>query len=215
MIINKDITRIIIKYLSIKDKILISKINKALYKYIKNILGKLYYLIDDINKMRHGQALGDIIYPYNNDSYKLFEKYNDGKIIRIDYTFWSSLEKKINKLKYDDEVEGIYIDTLDRGVGDWKVLDNILRKKFPKYKNIYTDQMFGADNLSESKCELIFLFTNSNIEVDLSNLIYKKILYHPNYEDWNDDDPEYKIYINLLKVNNQIQVIMGEDVENL
>ena len=72
--------------------------------------------------------------------------------------------------------------------------------------------MFGADNLSESKCELIFLFTNSLVKVDYDNLIYRKILYYDYYEDWYDN-PEYKIYINVLKVNNQIQVIIGDDVK--
>jgi len=101
-----------------------------------------------------------------------------------------------------------------------KVLDNLLRKKFPKYKNIYIDKIFGANNLSESKCELIFLYTNSNIKADLRNLIYKKILYYSDYEDWrcmnwDYDEHKYKIYINLLKVNNQIQVIIGEDVKKI
>ena len=39
--------------------------------------------------------------------------------------------------------------------------------------------MFGVDNLSESKCELIFLYTHNEVEVDLDNLIYKKIFYYP------------------------------------
>jgi len=94
MFVNRDITGVIIKYLSIKEKILISKINKGLYKYIKNISGKLYYLIDDINKMIYRYLCGELIFPYKNDSYKLFEKYNNGKIIRIDYTFWINLKKK-------------------------------------------------------------------------------------------------------------------------
>ena len=214
MFINKDITGIIIKYLSIEDKILISKINKAFYKYIKNTLGKLYYLIDDINKMKCSDVIGDIIFPYENDSYKLFEQYNNGKIIRMDYTFWPILEKEINKLKFDEKVEGIYIEHLDRGVYDWKLLDNMLRNKFPNYKNFYTSQLFGEDNLSESKCELIFLFTDSPVKVDYDNLIYKKILYY-DYDDYDEDwNPGYKIYINVLKVNNQIQVIIGDDVKS-
>ena len=213
MFINKDITETIIKYLTFREKILLSKINEEFNKYIKETLGKLYYLIDDIKKMSSSSAIREIIFPYNkDDGHELFKRYNNGKIIIFYYTFWSSLEENINKFKYDEEVEGIYIEDLDRGVRNWKLLDNLLRKKFPNYKNIYVNQMHGSDNLSESKCELIFLYTYDSTEVNLKNLIYSRILYHSTYEDYIDD-PKTKTYINVLKVNNQIQVIMGDDVE--
>ena len=214
MIINKDITGIVIEYLSIKEKIILGKISKIFNDYIINELGKLYYLINDINKIKASDVVGEFILPYNNDCYKLFENYNNGKIIKIDDAYWYGFEKQINKLKYDEKVEGIFIDDLDRGVGDWEVLDNILRKKYPNYKNISIQQMFGVDNLSESKCELIFLYTHSEVEVDLDNLIYKKIFYHPYYEDYIDD-PELKAFVNVLNVNGQIQVIIGDDVESM
>ena len=214
MIINKDITGIVIEYLSIKEKIILGKISKIFNDYIINELGKLYYLINDINKIKASDVVGEFILPYNNDCYKLFENYNNGKIIRIDDAYWYGFEKQINKLKYDEKVEGIFIDDLDRGVGDWEVLDNILRKKYPNYKNICLQQMFGVDNLSESKCELIFLFTDGEVEVDLDNLIYKKIFYHPYYEDYINY-PELKAFVNVLNVNGQIQVIIGDDVESM
>ena len=73
MFFNKDTIGIVIKYLSIKEKIIISKINRELNKYLKDTLGKLYYLIDDINKIETSHVIRDVIFPNGHNIYKLFK----------------------------------------------------------------------------------------------------------------------------------------------
>lgn len=173
---------------------------------------KLTDLIDDLNKIRYDNS-DDIIYPFNNNQIKLFEKYTNGKVIEIKDLYWASIEKNINRLNYDEKVKGIYINDIDRGVGDWKILDNLLRKKFPNFESIYVYQMFGNDNISESKAKLVFLYSCQFNQFDFNNLIYRKKIYREGFEDYEcENDPELTIFINIFNINGQINVLIGDDV---
>lgn len=169
-------------------------------------------LIDDLNKIRYDN-FDDIIYPFNNNQIKLFEKYTNGKVIEIKDLYWSSIEKNINILNYDEKVKGIYINDIDRGVGDWKIIDNLLRKKFPNFESIYVNQMFGKDNISESKAKLVFLYSSQFNQFDFNNLIYRKKIYKEGFQDYEcENDPGLIIFINIFNINGQINVLIGDDI---
>ena len=169
-------------------------------------------LIDDLNKIRYDIS-DDIIYPFNNNQIKLFEKYTNGNVIKIKELYWSSIEKNINRLNYDEKVKGIYINDIDRGVGDWKIIDNLLRKKFPNFESIYVNQMFGKDNISETKAKLVFLYSSQFNQFNFNNLIYRKKIYKEGFQDYEcENDPGLIIFINIFNINGQINILIGDDI---
>jgi hypothetical protein len=203
----KEIFLIICEYLDIKDQITFSRTDKTLYKIVRKKYDDIYFLANSIYKMKIKNT-----HQYETECgkklLKIFKKYNTNKVVDIDYVFWCSFEKKIKELNYNEEIEGVHIEYMDRGVRDWKELDRLLKLKFPNLKSINTSQNFGGDNLEDSDCELIILDTNSEYEMDESNIIYQKIIRGP------DNYCPNMIIINMIKIGKQIQIIVtGEDEE--
>ena len=152
----------------------------------------------DINNFEFDKNMGKIF----SD---IFSKYNNGKIKKIGYIFWSNIENEISKLSYNKDIFGVYIKYIDRGVGDWKKLDELLRHKFPNLKSICVFQNFGKDNLALSLCDLIIMCTNSEYDIDNCTSIYKKEITGCDYF-----CPE-RYVIDIVKVENQIQIIINDE----
>jgi hypothetical protein len=206
---------IFMKVLIDKDykKMFLNKTNDILL-YYKTMEYKLQLLIDYFDNLNVENGLQ---FSNNSDEilYDIFKKYNNNKTIR--YTkpvYWPAVIEG----EYDENITGIYIDDVDRGVMDWDVFDKTLRKNYPNLSSIYVNQCFGEYNLTDSNCELIILlsvntndyeikYTTSNSKIKRIEHIYKKLLYDTNCGEFKYD--EDGVSIDIIKVNEQIQVLIN------
>lgn len=161
----------------------------------------------------------DINIPLNDKVYeeeviKILKIYNRGKIKKIGYVFWCNIYEEIFKLESNNDVTGVYFEYIDRGVDNWYDLDDLLRDKFPNMDNITVSQNFGRNNLEDSKCDLVILNTLDVFECKKKDIIYMKKFYNEIenfYKDYIDEDYMYLI---VVKLSNQIQIILTDEEPN-
>jgi hypothetical protein len=167
-------------------------------------VGETSELMDIVRNFDLKLQLYDLV--YEEEVMKVLKKYNKGKIKRINYVFWCNIEEEISKLKKDEDVTGVYIEYIDRGVGDWCDLDDLLRVKYPNMNNLSVSQNFGRDNLVGSECDLVIMNTMEVYDCNKEDIIYMKKI----YDDSGYFCPDH-LYLVVIKLCNQIQIIITDE----
>ena len=111
----------------------------------------------------------------------------------------------------DCEVTGVYFEYIDRGVDNWFDLDDLLREKYPNINNISVSQNFGRNNLQGTECDLVILNTMETFECNKKDIIYLKKFYNESDSYYKDDMFLDYIYLVVVKLSNQIQIILTDE----
>jgi hypothetical protein len=131
--------------------------------------------------------------------YSIFKKYNNEKTLRHTKPVYIS-----SGIDYNESVIGVYFDYIDMDLMEWGNFVSTLRKYYPNLNSICIGEC--SESYDVTDCELILLLLSHNYEIKYTlnskikqfEHIYEKILYNKDFE----------ISVNIIKVNNQIQVII-------
>jgi len=168
-------------------------------------LGEQSVFLTEIRKMKIEIPLYEK--EYNKSILNILQNCYDGSIVKMGHIFWCSIEEEISKLRYNKDITTVFIEYIDRGVGDWKDLERLLRTKFPNLRNISVSQNFGKDNLLDTTFDLIIMNTMQYYEYNYEDVIYMKEV-----SDGSEYDPiVYRIIV--LQVNGKIQVIITDELD--